>query len=558
MASLVSGGTLLEVKPSPQVIVRLPVTALAMTADPTSVFVGEDVAVEVTLWDAGDGTDSKGQALGPMVINLDDGDAGGTFGEAMLTIGNGGHSASTIYSNDSAAEATLTATAADEALGLDAVTADVTVKSGITAKTAKPDPASAGADLDIFATGEADAAATLRLSYVNADGNTVTIKKGLDPFGDPVDGSQVYFRTITLPADIPEAKDGEVHTVTLTIAGRQDTVTFEVINDQAPPMLSDASAKPVQAEYAMDGNQVVLSVKVTMNESGIGIDKVVANTADLDSENPEIELEDSDGDGVYDKIFTISSVGNTNGDGEKTVSFTATDDLENTSEAATASIRLRNDTEAPMLSMATAMPASAKTGDPIAISVMVMDESGIESVTADASSIGGGMVALNAPMMTANGNGNGMDANGMTANGNGNGMDANGNGNGNGMDANGNGNGNGMDANGMTNGMGANGMDANGAVMYSGTATVGDVDDDDYMISITATDTSGNPSDPVSTNAITIDNTGPMLVASVDPDMAKDGDPVIISVTSETGLTDVTADASAIGGDAAVSASSVD
>ena len=278
-----------------------------------------------------------------------------------------------------------------------------------------------------------------------------------------------------------------------------------------------------------NGDQVLLRVVVT---SANDISSVTADVSALDSTRTEpiVFTEQPDVEGVYIRLFSISTDNTNDVDGVVMVTFTATDRLGNAGESDPVSITLRNDTEAPMLSMATAMPTSAKTGDPITISVMVMDESGIESVMADASSIGGSMVTLSEPMMTANGNGNGMDANGMT---------------------------NGMDANGMTNGMDANGngngMDANGAVMYSGTATVGDVDDDDYMISITATDTSGNPSDPVSTNAITIDNTGPMLVASVDSDMAKDGDTVTISVTSETGLTDVTADASAIGGDAAVS-----
>ena len=78
-ASLVSGGTLLEVSPSPSVTVREPITALAASVDNASVFVDESIVLTVTLWDA----DGEGAATGSMVIMpLTDGDAGGTFDPA--------------------------------------------------------------------------------------------------------------------------------------------------------------------------------------------------------------------------------------------------------------------------------------------------------------------------------------------------------------------------------------------------------------------------------------------------------------------------------------------
>ena len=58
-----------------------PITAIAVKADPTSVFVGEDIEVSVTLWDA----DGEGEASAAMVINLSDGDAGGSFTDAEGT-----------------------------------------------------------------------------------------------------------------------------------------------------------------------------------------------------------------------------------------------------------------------------------------------------------------------------------------------------------------------------------------------------------------------------------------------------------------------------------------
>ena len=426
------------------------------------------------------------------------------------------------YANAMAGAVTLTATSG-ELSGSAAVTAKSTISNLRVNGKAMPDPALGSSTITVSATGPEGGGT---VTVLDSDGDKVGTKKALDPIGDvDLDGDQEYSRSVTLPAVL----DDGTYTVSVEIQGDvNNELSVEVVNDQTPPTLSDASAQAVQASYAMNGNQVVLSVKVTLNESMRPIATVAANTADLDSENPEIQLEDSDGDGVYDKIFTISA-GNTNADGLKMVSFTATDDLENTSDAATASIRLRNDTEAPMLSMATAMPSPAANGAVITISVS--SESGL-TVTADASDIGGGMVTLSEPMMTANGNGNGMDANGMT---NGNGM----NGNGNGMDANGNG----MDANG--NGMDANGMDANGSVMYTGMATVTDAADGEQMIMISATDGSGNSS--TATATVTVDNTGPMLsMASADPAMATNGTVVTISVSTESGAT-VMADASAIG-----------
>ena len=72
------------------------------------------------------------------------------------------------------------------------------------------------------------------------------------------------------------------------------------------------------------------------------------------------------------------------------------------------------------------------------------------------------------------------------------------------------------------------------------------------MVSISGTDALGNASEPASVT-VTVDNTAPALSApAVTPDWALNGDTVAISVNGgESGLT-VTADASAIGGDAAL------
>jgi uncharacterized membrane protein len=111
-----------------------------------------------------------------------------------------------------------------------------------------------------------------------------------------------------------------------------------------------------------------------------------------------------------------------------------------------------------------------------------------------------------------------------------------------GTDANGNGNDNDM----------ADAVMPAGNGVYTGVVTVGAVDDGEYMISITGTDDSENESDPV-TVSVTVDNTAPMLSdAKAVPTMVNNGTEVTISVSSESGLTSVMANATEIGGDAAV------
>ena len=374
------------------------------------------------------------------------------------------------------------------------------------------------------------------VTVMDSEGEMVGSTRALDPDGDPdMDGVQAYSRSITLPANLTDG----TYTVSVDIQGETDSATVEVLNDQDPPTLSGASAWPA---VVANGGQVALRVTVAMNASMVAIDSVTADVSDLDStQTGAVTLDELASEaGTYAGFHTISA-DNMAADDSVMVTFTATDRIGN-SNTTTASITLRNDVTPPTLSMASAMPASANDGTVITISVNG-GESGL-TVTADASAIGGGMVSLMEGMMAAD------DA----ANGNGNGMDANGNG-ANGMDANGMTNGNGNGANGMTNGMDANGMDANGGNgmmaagngMYTGMATVTGAEDGAQMISITATDGSGNSSS--ASVSVMIDNTAATLSdAAVTPDWALNGDTVTISVNGgESGLT-VTADASAIGG----------
>ena len=544
MASISATSTPVAITAQQSVTIRAVVTAIAIEAE-DSFFAGESLSGMVTLW----GGMAAANALGDVVVTLSSDSETGSFAADSVTIADNMNGVAFTYNDTAPGMVTLTATS-----GTLTATAAVTVKSGVAGLSVTPDLVKAGSDVTVTATGKAGGGT---VKVMDADAMQVGATKSLDPVVEPEEGDVTYSRTITLPADLADG----TYTVTVDIQGLMDTMDIEVLNDQSAPTLSEASAWP---SVVADGGQAALRVSVAPNESMVEITSVTADVSALDSTRMEpIALsEQPDEEGVYTRLFTIST-DNINDDGMVMVSFTATDRVGNESEAATASITLRNDVTAPMLSMATAMPSPAANGTMVTISVS--SESGL-TVMADASAIGGAAaVALPEGMMAADGNGNGMTANGngngMTANGNGNGMTANGNGNGmtangngNGMTANGNGNG--MTANGNGNGMTANGngngMDdaAPGNGVYSAMVTVTGAADGEQMITITATDTSGNSSE--ATASVMIDNTGPMLsMASADPAMATNGTMVTISVSTESGAT-VMADASAIGGDAAL------
>ena len=199
-----------------------PITAIAVKADPTSVFVGEDINVAVTLWDA----DGEGEASAAMVINLSDGDAGGSFTDAegnaipSVTIAVGGFDASATYSNTSPGEITLTAMAADETLELEPATVEVTVKSFISNlrvnDTAELElgPLMGGVTITVSATGKEGKAT---VTVTDADDEPVVPSKGLTGLDEEPDeeGNVDYTRDIDLPADLTDG----MYTVTVTIAG---------------------------------------------------------------------------------------------------------------------------------------------------------------------------------------------------------------------------------------------------------------------------------------------------------------------------------------------------
>ena len=80
--------------------------------------------------------------------------------------------------------------------------------------------------------------------------------KSLDPVIEPEDGDVTYSRTITLPATLADG----TYTVTVDIQDLTDSMDIEVLNDQTPPALSGATARPMTV---MNGDLVTLSVMAT-------------------------------------------------------------------------------------------------------------------------------------------------------------------------------------------------------------------------------------------------------------------------------------------------------
>ena len=336
--SIEAGGTLLEVSNSPKATVREPVTAIAIEAE-SEFFSVDGLPLKVTLW----GASGLAKAYGSMVVELSDGDGGGSFEDAdgnalpSITIVDNTSEMSAVYQNASAGMVTLTAMSS----GLEPVTHDVTIKSGITNLDAEPDVASAGQDVTITATGK-PGGGNVMLSFVDADGNTVSLDKGLDPVDDPNAGAgeQSYTRTITLPAAIPEGE----HEIKVTIADLSDSVTIEVLNDQTPPTLSDARILPTTVA---NGTLLTLTVKASSSSESNPVESVTADVSAVDNDSTEVDttmipLTAQPGtDNTYFAIHTVS-MDNTNDDGVVDVTFTATDQIGGKGSA-TASVTLAND-----------------------------------------------------------------------------------------------------------------------------------------------------------------------------------------------------------------------
>ncbi len=565
---------------------RDPVTAITVTAS-DSFFVGDSTQVTIA-------SDVRTPVGGLEVTLSTEPEDSGTFSmtkggaaisTAMIPDAEDSMSVMVYYTGSAAGAVTLTATAG-EVSG----SAEVTVKSTISnlqvngmdgSEESPVLPVKGGATISVTASGKDGRSG---LVITNAAGDEVVSRLGLDGEADD-EGNVAYSRDITLPS----LADGD-YTVTVTIAGESASIMVEVLNDQTAPILSSATAWP---DVVANGDDVALRVKVTMNESMVAIDSVTVDVSALDDAQTEpvmLAVLPSEPAGTYGGFHRIS-MSNGADDGDVMLTFTATDVLEN-SGTATASITLKNDVTAPALTMESAEPATATEGTSITISVNG-GESGL-TVTADASAIGGDAMESLTEGMDEDMMGTGMYSADVVVTGAADGAQSititATDGSGNSSEA--------MvsvmidntgpaltmasadpamakdgtmvtisvmteaGATVMANASAIGGdaatalsESADTAGSYSAMVTVADgTMDGDHMISITGTDALGNEGDAASVT-VTVDNTAPMLSdAAITPDWALNDDMVTISVMTEAGAT-VTANASAIGGDAATALS---
>ena len=298
-------------QPTP-IIVREVVTAIAIQAD-DSFFAGESLSGMVTLW----GGTAAANALGDMVVTLSSDSETGSFTADSITIADNMPGAAFTYNDTAPGMVTLTATS-----GTLTATADVAVKSGVAGLSVTPDLVKAGSDVTVTATGKAGGGT---VKVMDSESMQVGVTKSLDPVLEPEDGDVTYSRTITLPADLADG----TYTVTVDIQGLMDSMDIEVLNNQAPPTLSDATARPMTVV-----NGDIVTLVVTATSTIAGDISVMADVSMVDStKTAAIPLTELTGaTGTYTTIFTISdSEMNTAEDGEATITITATDRILNSS-----------------------------------------------------------------------------------------------------------------------------------------------------------------------------------------------------------------------------------
>ena len=334
MANVVSNQGLLPVANQPTITVRKTVTAIAMTSDPdpATVFIGESITLNVTLWA---GTEA-GKALGNQVVMLSDGDAGGTFDPASITIADNTGEGSATYTSSTAGTATLTATLGD----LPAVSVDATIKSKLRDLTVDDKSESivvaAGQTITVKAIGQAG---TGTVTVKDSDGNKVGLTRALDPIGevDP-DGDQEYERAITLPDSVV---DGD-YTVNVMINDQPGEIMITVLNDQDAPTLSSATVLS-NTDPIANGSVLTLSVNVVAASESNPVDSVTADVSEVDSTQTDMVVlsKQAGTDATYIGIHTIS-MDNDSADGAKTVTFSASAQIGDAATA-TATVNLEND-----------------------------------------------------------------------------------------------------------------------------------------------------------------------------------------------------------------------
>ena len=275
MASIVAGEGLLPIAGQQSIVVRKMVDGLAMEADPTSVFVGDAVELEISLLS---GTD-LGRASGPVVVDLTSSSDTSVL-PASVTITDNMSGVKATFSDPTAGTVTITATARD--LGGLTDEASVEVKSTISDlkvnamdDDSAPVTVTGNERLTVTVVGQAgEANVRVVKTETDADGvevvSSVVSTKGfdLDLDVEVSEGSVAYTRDFELPG-----LDEGSYTVEVTIAGEMQEINIEVVASREPvtALTLTASAENFFADesitvtVALDARAPVGGLEVTLS-----------------------------------------------------------------------------------------------------------------------------------------------------------------------------------------------------------------------------------------------------------------------------------------------------
>ena len=273
-SSVASGGQLLDIRNQPRVTVRTPVADIGLTAEPSSVFTGEEITLTVNLLDA-DG--EAANALDAQTVELESTSESGTFSSDMVTIADNTSSGTATYSDTMAGPATITAT-----LGEMSATAVVTIKSTITnlqvSGMEQTDPETpvtveAGSTITVSVIGE-PGGGEVKVTQMEEDADGMvthptrlpTRALDTDPNQEGVpEGSVRYTRGIPLG----DLADGD-YTVTVTLGGEDAPIDIKVETARDPVTALTLTAS-ADSFFAGDSIQLTVASDVRAPVGGLEV-----------------------------------------------------------------------------------------------------------------------------------------------------------------------------------------------------------------------------------------------------------------------------------------------
>jgi hypothetical protein len=300
-----------------------PASALTISSDAT-VFEGDPLAITIQSIDANNNSANVASDITVELLST----GTGTFDSNTVTISAGQSSAVSTYTADAAA-GTVTLTASSESSTLGDATQDVTVSSAVTSTPiVGGSPAMAGGTVTVTATGKPSSSGTFSVGDIVSD-------KGLV---ESSEGSGTYTGDFEV---VPDQHPDGTYDVIVSINNSSLTVNGAVEIDNAAPALRAPIETAVASPSTIENGQT-LTLTVESDESGLSVS---ADVSALDSTQTDaVSLAEGGTAGVYSADVVISDA-NSEGNGEKTVTFTATDAAGNTSEVLSALVTLSNGAE---------------------------------------------------------------------------------------------------------------------------------------------------------------------------------------------------------------------